>query len=164
MNNNFQHRERQAIWLQEEKISLLKGWTTISNLKIYKINIIMYLKWLSCEGLAIELKCVIFWPFGRKPKAASKVFSLVINKSIRIYGNCDQRNSDKLKWGEMWITSAQQDECQIYWTQQGQCVRHHLLSWERQANRSRSLKTNSWENIINILIFESFILFWDSVY
>lgn len=37
-----------------------------------------------------------------------------MNKSIRIHGNCDQRNTNELKRDEMWITSAQQDECQIY--------------------------------------------------
>lgn len=68
------------------------------------------------------------WHFGRKLNVASKMFFLVMNKTIRIYGNCDEKNSDKLKWGEMWITSALQDTCQIYWTQQGQCVRHCCLT------------------------------------
>lgn len=68
-----------------------------------------------------------------------------------------QTNWNEVRCG---ITSTQQDECQIYWTQQGHCVRHHQLGWESQAYSFLSLKWNNWECIINILIFESFLLFW----
>lgn len=63
----------------------------------------MYLKGLGSRGLADELKCTSRLAFWKKADNSIQNVFLVMNRSIRTCGNCDQRHSDRLEQGEMWI-------------------------------------------------------------